>query len=278
MPGRDIAAQHRLRTLVQAPQQGAEGGGDDEGHEHGAHAGALARCLEGAFGALVEALRLARFLHIALHHRDLAEHLCGDRAGVGHAVLAGAAQLAHAPAEEQARQHHQHQDAQHLRHHHRVGDDQHEQRTGAHHGVAQPHAERRADDGLHQRGVGGQAAEDLAGLRGLEELGALPHHVGVDGVAQVGRDALAQPGDHVKAQGGEQAQRRAHGEQGTEVLAQRHDALARISRHQPLVDQRLQGHGQQQGAGGGHDQEHHRPSNAPSVGPQEGDQAAERLG
>jgi len=110
------------------------------------------------------------------------------------------------------------------------------------------------------------------------ELGALPHHVGIHRVAQVGGDALTQPGDHVEAQGGEHAQRRTHGEQGAEVLLQRHHALARISRHQPLVDQRLQGHGQQQGAGGGHHQEDHRPRNAPSVGPQKGDQAAERLG
>ena len=48
---------------------------------------------------------------------------------------------------------------------------------------------------LHQRGVGGQARQHLAGLRGLEELGALPQHMRIDRVAQVGGDALAEPAD-----------------------------------------------------------------------------------
>ena len=118
------AGQHRLRALVQAPQQGAEGGGDHEGHQQRAHAAALARGLEGVFGAAVETRGLARFLHVALHHRNLAQHLGGDGAGIGHAVLAGAAELAHAAAEIDAGQHHQHQHAQHLRHDPGVGDDE----------------------------------------------------------------------------------------------------------------------------------------------------------
>ena len=64
-----------------------------------------------------------------------------DGTGIGHPVLAGAAELAHAAAEVQAGQHHQHQDAQHLRHDHRVGHDECHQRPQAHHRVAQPHAQ-----------------------------------------------------------------------------------------------------------------------------------------
>jgi hypothetical protein len=79
--------------------------------------------------------------------------------------------------------------------------------------------------------------------------------VGVDGVAQVGGDALAQPGHHVEARGREQAQRRAHAEQGQEVLAQRHHALARVGGDQALVDQHLQRHREQQRGHRGQHQE-----------------------
>ena len=45
------------------------------------------------------ARRLARLAGVALHHGDRVQHLGGDRARVGHAVLARAAELAHAAAE-----------------------------------------------------------------------------------------------------------------------------------------------------------------------------------
>ena len=144
---------------------------------------------------------------VALHHRNRVQHLGGDRARVGHAVLAGAREPAHAAAEPERRQHDQHQDAEHLRHHYRVGDDQHGHRADAHHRVAQAHRQARADHGLHQRRVGRQARQHLAGLRGLEELRALAHDVRIDGVAQVGGDALAEPADHVEARRREQAER-----------------------------------------------------------------------
>jgi hypothetical protein len=112
----------------------------------------------------------------------------------------------------------------------------------AHHHVAQAHAQAAAHHRLHQGGVGGQAAQHLAGLGALEELGALLQHMGVDGVAQVGGDALTQPADHVEAQRREQPQRRPHAEQRQEVPAQRHHPLARVGGDHALVDQRLQRH------------------------------------
>jgi hypothetical protein len=270
------AGQHRLRALVQAPQQRTEGGADDEGNEHGAHPRSLACRLEGAFGGGVEAFRLARLLHVALYHGNGVEHLGGDGAGVGHAVLAGAAELAHAAAEPDAGQHHQNQRAQHLRHHVGVGDDQHGHRADAHHRVAQAHAQAGADDRLYQRRVGGQARQHLAGLRGLEELGALLEHVGVDSVAQVGGDTLAEPSDHVEAPGREHAQRDADAEQREEVAAQRHDALARIGGDQALVDQRLQRDRQCQRGQRGEHQEQPGQRDAAAVGAQERRQAGER--
>ena len=276
--GADLAAHHRLRALVQAPQQRAEGGADDEGHQQRPHPGAAAGGLEGVFGGGVEALRLAVLLRVALHHGDGVEHLGSDGAGVGHPVLAGAAELAHAAAEVQAGQHHQHQDAHHLRHHIGVGDDQHADGAQAHHAVAQTQAQAGADDGLHQRGVGGQAAEHLAGLGGLEELRALPQHMAVDGVAQVGRDALAQPAHHVEARRREHAERRTHREQRQEMLAQRHDARAGLGRHQALVDQRAQRHRKHQRRARRQHQEQPGQRDAPAVGPHEGRQPGEGLG
>ena len=238
--GGDLAAQHRLRALVEPPQQRAEGGRDDEGHQPRAHARAPHGRGEGGLGGAVEALRLAQFLAVALHHRHGVQHFSRDRARVGHAVLAGARKLSHLATEAHRRQHHQHQDAQYLRHHHRVGDDQHHHRADAHHGVAQAHAQARADDGLHQGRVGGQARQHLAGLRGLEELRALLHHMRVDRIAQVGRDPLAEPGDHVEAQRREHPERGADAEQREEMAAQREDAFARVGGNKALVDQRLE--------------------------------------
>jgi hypothetical protein len=57
--GADVAAQHRLRALVQAPEQGAEGGADDEGDHERAQRRAPDRGAEGALGRLAEADRLA---------------------------------------------------------------------------------------------------------------------------------------------------------------------------------------------------------------------------
>ncbi len=215
-------------------------------------------------------------LKVALHHRHRVQHLGGDRARVGDPVLAGAREAAHAPADVDRRQHDQHQDRQHLRHHHRVGDDQHGHRADAHHRVAQAHREARADDGLHQRRVGGQARQHLAGLRGLEELGALPDDVRIDGVAQVGRDPLAQPAHHVEAGRREQAEGDADAEQGDEVLAQRHQPRAGVAADEALVDQAAQRHRKDQRARRGEHEEQHRQRDPAAVGAQEGQQARER--
>ncbi len=133
--------------------------------------------VESVVGRLVESRGFAVFGGVALHHRNGVEHLGGNRAGVGHPVLAGARELAHAPAEPHRWADDQHQNAQHLQHDIGVGPDQHAERAYAHHRIAQAHAERGANHRLHQRGVARQARQHLAGLRGLKKLGALPHHM-----------------------------------------------------------------------------------------------------
>ena len=201
MPGTYVAPHHGLGALVQAPEQCRAGGDDDEAHQHRARQSAADGGAEGVVGGLVKALRLAVLGGIALHYRHGVQHLGGNRAGIGNAVLAGARELAHAPAKPQAGQHDQHQHHKHLQHHIGVGPDQHAQGADAHHRVAQAHAQGRAHHRLHQGGVSRQAAQHLAGLRGFKKLRALVQHMAVNRVAQIGGDPLAQPAHHVKAQG-----------------------------------------------------------------------------
>ncbi len=156
-PCAQVAPDHRLRALVQAPEQSRRGGDDHKRHQGRARRRAPYRHLKSGAGGVVEAGALACLGGVALHHRHGVEHLSGNAAGIGHAVLAGTRELADAPAKPQRGRHHQDQYPQDLHHHHRAGVDQHDQRAQAHHGVAQAHAQGRADDGLHQRGVGGQS-------------------------------------------------------------------------------------------------------------------------
>src|SRR5690606_14602946 len=110
--------------------------------------------------------RLLGFGGVALHHRHGIQNFGGDGAGVGHAVLGGAREAAHAPANPHTGQDHHHHHQQHHAHGVGVGPDQHHQRAQADHGVAQPHRQGRADNRLHQGGVGGQAREHFTALRG----------------------------------------------------------------------------------------------------------------
>jgi hypothetical protein len=69
--------------------------------------------VEGVLGGAAKRAA-SRLLRVALHHRDGVEHLGGDGAGVGHAVLAVAREARTRRPIHSAGQHHQHQDAQHL--------------------------------------------------------------------------------------------------------------------------------------------------------------------
>ena len=89
MPGTDFATDDGLRALEQAPQQRAKTRCDDESHQERPHTGALARNIKSGFGASAEPCCLSRFLRVTLDYTDGVEHLGGDGAAVGHAVLAG---------------------------------------------------------------------------------------------------------------------------------------------------------------------------------------------
>ena len=219
MPCGDAPLQHRLGALVQAPQQCAKGGGDDEGHQERAHAGAFDGSDEGVACRFIKPLGFKLLLAITLHRGNGVEHLGSDSARIGHPVLAGAAEFAHAFAEKDRRQHHQHQNAQHLGHHIGVGENQHAHGTHAHHGIAQTHGETGAHHGLNERGVGGQARQHFAGLCAFKKLRTLTQHMGIHRIAQIGGDALAQPAHHVKPGGGKHTQGRTHRKERQEMFA-----------------------------------------------------------
>ena len=262
------AGQNRLRAFVQAPQQQRRVDDDDERHQDRTGPGPADASAESRFCRIIETPRLAALGGVALHHRDRIQHFGCDRAGVGHPVLAGARQAPHAPAEPHRRQHHQQQHAHHLQHDPRVGVDQHRHGAGAHDRVAQAHRQRRADDSLHQRGVGRQPRQHLAGLGGFEKFRALHQHMRVHGIAQVGRDPLAQPTDHVKTRRREQPQRHCHAEQRQEVFAHGQQLLALALGRQPAVDQAAQGDREHQRRRGRQNQEQRGPDDACAVGPE----------
>jgi hypothetical protein len=140
------------------------------------------------------------------------------------------------------------------------------------------HAQRRADDGLDQRGVGREARQHLAGLRGLEEHRALLEHTAVDRVADVRRHAFAQPAHRIEARRREKPQRHGHREEGAEVLAQRHGLGALVGVDQAAVNQAAQGDRKSQRGDGCHHQKEGRQGDLDPVGAKKWAQARQRPG
>ena len=136
MPRRDAPGHDGLRALIQAPQQRCRRRDDDKCHQAGARFGAADCGLKRAIGRLIEARCFTMLGGVTLHHRNRVEYLRCQRAGIGHAILTGPRQPTHAAAKPQRGQHDQHQHAENLSHHPRIGPDQHRQRADAHDGVA----------------------------------------------------------------------------------------------------------------------------------------------
>jgi len=88
--GAHAAFHDRHRAQIQAIEQGAEHGDDDEGGEQRAHLVAADRSAKGGFGRAGKPPGFVFFAGVALHYRHGGEHFGGQRAGVGDAVLAGA--------------------------------------------------------------------------------------------------------------------------------------------------------------------------------------------
>ena len=151
------ASANRQGPQVQAPQQHRARGHHHKAHQHRARANAANRRLHRLLAGLHKALALVRFGGVGLHHRNGIEHLAGQGAGIGQAVLVGAREAAHPPAQVDAGQDDGQQHGNHLQHQPGIAPHQHQQGAQAHHQIAQAHGQRRAHHGLHQGGVIGQA-------------------------------------------------------------------------------------------------------------------------
>ncbi len=158
---------------------------------------------------LAVAVGLGRLAGKAAHRADPGDGLLGGLVGTGERVLRGLRELRHpAPDHHRAEGHRRHQGQHQEGEPHRRGRQQ-RQPTHHHHQIAQTHREVDADRVLHDGGVGGQAAGELAGLAGVEEGDLLVDDRAVDGLAQPGDDALAGNREEVVAQGN---RHRLHGE------------------------------------------------------------------
>ena len=115
------------------------------------------------------------------------------------AILRGARQAAHAPADRDDRYDHQRHHDQHQSGQLGVGDDQQREAADQQKDVAQRLRQTGADHRLDHRGVAGQAREHLAGARRLEERGRQADHPIVHLLAQIGDHPLAEPRDQIGA-------------------------------------------------------------------------------
>ena len=174
---------------------------DDRGH-HRAQQDAFLGGGEDGLGRGGEALALAALLVERLDDLHRAEHLAGDGADVGDAVLAADRHRAQAAAEQGDRHDHEGDAEQH--HARQLGGEE-EQDHGAgqaHHEVAQRDRQGGADDLFDDRGVDRQPAGDLGRAILLEEAGREAQQVAVHREANVGDDPLAEPRDEVEARRG----------------------------------------------------------------------------
>ena len=240
--GRDGAAGDATRRDVDRalPDDHGDGrehqGDNDEGHQRPEADPALGGAEHG-FGGLSEALGLAPLLVEGLDDLHRPEHLAGQRADVGDAVLAVAGNGAD-PSPEQGQGHDDQGNAE--QHHGGELGRQHEQYDGAggaHDDVAQRHRDGGADDLLDDGGVDGDAAGDLGRAILLEEAGGHAQQIAVHGQPDVGDDPLADPRDEIEADGGGERHRQHQHQQIFEPAAD--VATAR----EAFVDDQLEGIG-----------------------------------
>ena len=134
--------------------------------------------------------------------------------------------------------------------------------------VAQRLAQRRAGGGLDLRGVGGEPAHHLAGMRLLVEGGAQRGQVPEDVRAQVGDHALAQPVHRVHARRAGERQHQADADQGDEVEIDE----AAVVAGKADIDHAPHGDRHREHGGSREDQRHqrqrHHAGMAPDIGPQ----------
>ena len=212
------AVQHVARA---GPQHQGDRAEHQHDHRHGqqrAHADAPARGGQRTQDRVAVAGALDVLARVGLHRGRGIERFVGDRGGVGEAVLAGARELLHAPAEHQDRQHHggDHQRGQPGQR--RCGPHHHGARADQHHRAAQRHRHAGTDQRLHHFGVGAEARQQLADAAALEEAHVEADHLRIKRLPQRGQRPLAEQGDAEVARRGGHGEHHGHAEQGDEGL------------------------------------------------------------
>ena len=211
-------------------------------------------------------------MRVGLHGLRRHQRLGGAGGGVGHPVLALAAELAQAAAQHQNRHHHRRHRQQHQAG--QLGAGQHQRRQPAEQDqhVAQRDRGGGADHALDHRGVGGQPRQHLAGLQPLIERGRQRDHPVIDGGAHVGDHPLAQPCDEIEPRGGGGGQRARHADQRDEILVH----LIGLVGVEAQVDHPAQRQRQDQGEGRRQHQKRQRRDHGGAVRAQERPQRAQR--
>ena len=192
--GIHLASDHLVRAGPEDQGDGAETEQDDQGGQQCSRADAFACGGQGALDRLRITLALARLARVGLHGVDRIQGLRGDRRGIGDAVLALPRQPFDATAEDHDRQDHGRNDQRSQTGQARAGDDEHGRRADQHDRAAQRQRQGRADHGLHEFGVGGQARNQFAGARTFEKGLVQGQQVRIQAAAQVRCHALAEQG------------------------------------------------------------------------------------
>ena len=164
----------------------------------------------------------AFFMAIGLHGADLMQRFVDMRSDIGHTVLIGARQPAHAASHQQNR----YQGGRHPKHNQRgqldAGRKQHCQRAQHHQPIAQKHRKTKTDDLADLLGIISDARRNLASTREIEEGRREGQHMRKRRATQVGNDAFADAHHQIETRPGchrEQYRNRHHaGERGVQQL------------------------------------------------------------
>ena len=256
------------------PENGRDGAEDQHDHR-GRHGRASAHAAHGSRESLLdtppEALAVQGLMGKGLHRADRIQRFVHIGADVGDAVLAFARQAAHTPAEKDDRQQHQRYDQQHQSGQLGRGDHQQGQAADEQQNVAQGDRDRTADHDLQNRGVGGQAGQNLAGPVDLEISRREGDNPVEDGTAHIRHHPLADPGDQKKAGVGGAGEHYNHTQQHQYGLVEQ----CRVAGREALVHQHAQALAQRQHRAGGHDQRCRGQTHLQAIGPHEAPQRCE---
>jgi hypothetical protein len=197
-----------------------------------------------------------------LHGGQGAERFFCIGTEIAHAILVDARQSLFAPAEENERQHDDGHDDHHDGGEFGAGGHQQAERADGGEGVADPHRDGGADQGLQHADIGGHARQEVAGAGGFEIAGGEGNYVVEQVAPQIGPAALAEPGDQREAQGGSPGQGGDDHEHGEGGMVEGCAAM----RPKPLIDQVFEALADAEHEAGGGKQRGTGASRVPGIG------------